>query len=70
MGLLSNFTMQNSKGLYPPKMSGNGLKRRSKKRAAVVRRAPRKRNGKAARLVKGSAAAKAYMAKIRRKRRR
>jgi hypothetical protein len=56
--------------------NGNGAPRR---RRASAKSAPRraasspakratKRNGKPARLVKGSAAAKAYMAKIRRKR--
>lgn len=44
-------------------------KRRKKKAAAASGSRKRKRrNGKPARLVKGSAAAKAYMAKIRRKR--
>lgn len=51
---------------------GTATKRRrksSKKTAVRARRAsPAKRAGKRARLVKGSAAAKAYMAKIRRKR--
>jgi hypothetical protein len=46
-------------------------RRASKKSAPRTRKASRaKRAGKRARLVKGSAAAKAYMAKIRRKRRR
>lgn len=53
--------------------SGGPARRRrkaSKKTATRKRRAsPAKRAGKRARLVKGSAAAKAYMAKIRRKRR-
>jgi len=54
--------------------SSNGTKRRkgTKKkraaRAAPARRASGSRKSKPARLVKGSAAAKAYMAKIRRKR--
>lgn len=55
---------------------GNGTPRRRKSRKTAARRAassPAKRatarGKKPARLVKGSAAAKAYMAKIRRKRR-
>ena len=52
---------------------GNGTARRSKKRkaprAAARATARRVKRGKPARLVKGSAAAKAHMAKIRRKRR-
>jgi hypothetical protein len=52
---------------------GGGVKRRRKSRKAATKRAsarPAKRAGKRpARLVKGSAAAKAHMAKIRRKRR-
>jgi len=57
--------------------AGTGMRRApkrkrkaSRKTAARTRRAsPAKRASKRARLVKGSAAAKAYMAKIRRKRR-
>lgn len=57
--------------------AGNGVRRgpkrrrkATKKRAVRARRAsPAKRKSGRARLVKGSAAAKAYMAKIRRKRR-
>jgi len=56
--------------------NGGGVRRKRKatrKRASKARRAsPAKRasrRGKAPRLVKGSAATKAYMAKIRRKRR-
>jgi len=52
---------------------GTATKRKrkaSRKTAARTRRAsPAKKRGRPARLVKGSAAAKAYMAKIRRKRR-
>lgn len=58
---------------------GNGLRSTKRKRKATRKTAARRssanpakratRRGKAARLVKGSAAAKAYMAKIRRKRR-
>jgi hypothetical protein len=55
-------------------MRGTSTRRRrkaSKKSAPRARRAsPAKRATKRARLVKGSAAAKAYMAKIRRKRKR
>ena len=59
--------------------AGNGMRSTRRKRKASKKRAPRTRRaspakratkrGKRARLVKGSAAAKAYMAKIRRKRR-
>lgn len=45
-------------GAKPAKRSANGSKKRKKQASG----------GKAARLVKGSAAAKAYMAKIRKKR--
>jgi hypothetical protein len=45
-----------------------GPRRRRKAKATKVR-SKRRKSGKPARLVKGSAAAKAYMAKIRRKRR-
>lgn len=49
---------------------GRRKRKASKKRAVRARRAsPAKRATRRARLVKGSAAAKAYMAKIRRKRR-
>jgi hypothetical protein len=73
-GMLASFTMANSKGLYP-KLSGGPrrAKRTKKKRAAVARsntRRGKRVTKRPARLVKGSAAAKAYMAKIRRKRRR
>jgi hypothetical protein len=72
-GMLASFTMANSKGLYP-KMGGARSSTRRKKssvrtaRAAKVARRARPAN-KRARMVKGSRAAKAYMAKIRRKRR-
>lgn len=59
--------------------SGNGMRSTRRKRKASRKTAARRsrsspakratRRGKAPRLVKGSAAAKAYMAKIRRKRR-
>lgn len=50
--------------------SGNGTRRRRRKPRAEMRSPKRKTRGKKmARLVKGSRAAKAYMAKIRRKRR-
>lgn len=73
-GMLANFLMANSKGLYPKLSGGSGRKR---KRKARVRKAARrsstttrgaKRKSKPARLIKGSAAAKRYMAKIRKKR--
>lgn len=72
-GMLASFTMANSKGLYP-KMGGarSGTRRKKsavrKARMTKVKRRARPAN-KRARLVKGSKAAKAYMAKIRRKRR-
>jgi len=69
-GMLANVLMRNSAGLYPAMKNGNPTRKRAKvkraKRAKVARRA--KPANKRARLVKGSAAAKAYMAKIRRKR--
>ena len=51
-------------------MKRSGSSKRRKKKRAGVSSAPRKRRAKRgkARLVKGSAAAKAYMAKIRKKR--
>jgi hypothetical protein len=68
--ILSRVLMSNSAGLYPPigsKASNGKRSRRTRKTATrTVRRTRRKSGG---RLVKGSAAAKAYMAKIRRKRR-
>jgi hypothetical protein len=75
-GLMARFTMANSAGLYPPRMAGTAKSPRRRKRAKVARVAKRKskrasvsrKRGKA-RLVKGSAAAKRYMAMIRRKRR-
>ena len=72
-GMLANFTMANSKGLYP-KLGGQATRtRRTKKKRAAVARSSTRRGKRIpkrpARLVKGSAAAKAYMAKIRRKRR-
>ena len=71
--MLANFTMANSKGLYP-KLGGQSTRtRRTKKKRAAVARSSTRRGKRIpkrpARLVKGSAAAKAYMAKIRRKRR-
>ena len=70
-GMLANFTMANSKGLYPKLNGSSGRRRKVKRKAAApARRSARRKAGKPARLVKGSAAAKAYMAKIRRKRRR
>jgi len=74
-GMMARVLMTKSAGLYPPLKGGNGNgPRRRKRKAKAARKVHRvkKRNGsrKAGRLVKGSAAAKAYMAKIRRKRRR
>lgn len=51
------------------RMAAPRRRRKSKMKAAAPRRAGPKRKSSRARLVKGSAAAKAYMAKIRRKRR-
>jgi len=77
MGMMSRHLMMSSAGLYPPMKGGNGTrtKRRTKSRAAVrTKRTGIDRVGtrkkSSGRLKKGSAAAKAYMAKIRRKRRR
>jgi len=50
------------------KKNGTAKRRTSRRVSSRAPRISRKRNGRA-RLVKGSAAAKAYMAKIRRKRR-
>jgi len=60
--------MAGSAGLYPAIRTA-GAPRRRRKVTPTVRRKTAKRS-KSARLVKGSKAAKAYMAKIRRKRRR
>lgn len=59
--------MTGSAGLYPA-IRTSAAPRKRRKVTPTVRRKAAKR-GKAARLVKGSKAAKAYMAKIRRKRR-
>lgn len=71
-GLLARVLMTNSAGLYPPMRNGSGKRKRvprspTRKRARAAKRA---RTANRGRLKKGSAAAKAYMAKIRRKRRR
>lgn len=60
-------------GAMGSQRSSNGTKRRRSTRKASSKRSKRRskrtvKRGKRARLVKGSAAAKAYMAKIRRKR--
>lgn len=61
-------TAASQRALFPSK-SGTGQRRTSKrKRAKPARVAKRRATRKAARLVKGSAAAKRYMAKIRRMR--
>lgn len=65
---LVNALMAGSAGLYPA-IRSPGATRKRRKVTPTVRRKAAKR-GKAARLIKGSKAAKAYMAKIRRKRRR
>lgn len=49
--------------------TGSGRRRKKRSAAAAPRRRKRRASSKPARLVKGSAAAKRYMAKIRRKRR-
>lgn len=73
-GMLASFTMANSRGLYPKLSGGPRRAKRTKKKRAAVARSNTRRGKRVpkrpARLVKGSAAAKAYMAKIRRKRRR
>lgn len=69
-GMLANFLMANSKGLYPRVgASRTAAKRRKVTRPRKAKASRRVVRGKPARLVKGSRAAKAYMAKIRRKRR-
>jgi len=70
-GLLASFTMANSKGLYPRLGKATGTRKRRKRTPPrpPMRRASSK-SKRPARLKKGSAAAKAWMAKIRRKRRR
>jgi len=73
-GLMARFTMANSAGLYPP-MRGTASPRKRRAKATTTKRkrarstARKARSGRPARLVKGSAAAKRYMAKIRRMRR-
>lgn len=65
--------MGGSAGLYPAVRGTNGNGKRRKRKAAAPKRrktTTKRRAKKPARLVKGSKAAKAYMAKIRRKRRR
>lgn len=58
----------------PPQMSAAGIyparRRRRRKKAKIVRRRRRRTSPRKARLVKGSAAAKRYMAKLRRMRKR
>ena len=71
MGIMTRHLMANSAGLYPP-VSGTQMtaaKRRRKPRAAQLAKRKRKKVAQKGRLVKGSRAAKAYMARIRRKRR-
>ena len=77
MGIMSRHLMMSSAGLYPPMKNTTGTRTRRKKKARPAVRAKRtgidrlgRRKAKGGRLKKGSAAAKAYMAKIRRKRRR
>ena len=77
-GVMARFTMANSAGLYPPMKAANGTRKRRRKAAKVTRgkakrravSAKRARSGRPARLVKGSAAARRYMAKIRKMRKR
>ncbi len=77
-GLLATMLMRNSAGIYPPVRGSASTRRKRRKVARVTRakvaRAKKKRTARAgkrpARLVKGSLAAKRYMASIRRKRRR
>jgi hypothetical protein len=54
--------------LFRKRGSNGGARKRRKKTAAAAPRRKKRASGKKARLVKGSAAAKRYMAKIRRKR--
>lgn len=77
-GMLARVLMANSAGLYPPSRTTNGTRR--KRRTKTVKRArtsSARKNRKArtktvrkARMVKGSAAARRYMAKIRKLRKR
>ena len=75
-GVMARFTMANSAGLYPPMKAANGTRKRRAKKRVQVRKRTRKatarkaRSGRPARLVKGSAAARRYMAKIRKMRKR
>jgi len=72
-GMMARVLMNSSAGLYPSMGKTNGTGRKKRKVKAARRRKVAKRRkpaNKRARLVKGSAAAKAYMAKIRKKRRR
>lgn len=69
--MLVGSLMGGSAGLYPPVRGSNGTGKRRKRKAAAPKRrktTSKRRSAKPARLVKGSKAAKAYMAKIRRKR--
>jgi hypothetical protein len=70
-GLMARVLMTKSAGLYPPMGGATGTRKRKRPAAkvATIKRRKKSRAKKSARLVKGSAAAKAYMAKIRRKRR-
>lgn len=70
-GMMARVLMANSAGLYPPMRGSTSprRKRRVKAKRAAVRRVGKVSRKRPARLKKGSAAAKAYMAKIRRKRR-
>ena len=77
MGMMSRHLMMSSAGLYPPVKGGNGTRTRRRTKARAATRAKRtgidrlaRKKKSSGRLKKGSAAAKAYMAKIRRKRRR
>lgn len=70
--MLSRVLMASSAGLYP-KLPGSGTRRAGTRKRRPPRPPKRRASSKrkrGGRLVKGSAAAKAYMAKIRRKRRR
>lgn len=57
------------RAIWPSRGRAPTRARRRKKKPVRVRRSAKRRSGKRARLVKGSAAAKRYMASIRRKRR-
>lgn len=67
----SQMTPASQRALFPAKRGGNGgtRRKRSTVKRAVKRTVKRAAKAKAGRLVKGSAAAKRFMANLRKKRR-